>query len=84
MGCYETIFFECPNCGRELSGQSKSGPCILDSYHYKKVPIDVALDANRHAPFECYKELGGCGKKWEFGKIPTIDRIMVELTIEPA
>jgi hypothetical protein len=26
------------------------------------VPIDVAIDANRHAPHECYH----CGKKWVF------------------
>jgi len=61
MGCYETITFKCPNCGEELAAQSKSGPCALGVYSHESVPINVAMDANRHAPFLC-----SCGKSWQF------------------
>lgn len=67
MGCYETITFNCPNCGEELNAQSKSGPCQLDVYKHDSVPMSVAVDANRHAPFECV-----CGKKWAF-VVPSFD-----------
>ena len=74
MGCYETIHFKCPNCGAGLSAQSKSGPCVLDDYEHTSVPMDVAIDANRHAPFEC-----DCGKIWMF-KIPSYtDRVALEI-----
>lgn len=61
MGCYEIIIFKCPNCGTELSAQSKSGPCSMGMYEHHSVPMDVAIDANRHAPFTCE-----CGKRWMF------------------
>jgi len=76
MGTYDTICFECPACGTELSGQSKSGSCILRFYNYDSVPKDVALDANRHAPFIC-----DCGKKWQFSDLPN-DSDIVFLKIE--
>ena len=67
MGMFDTITFSCPDCGTEMSGQSKSGDCILDTYHHTSVPIDVALDANRHAPFECE-----CGSSWYFDNVPRV------------
>ena len=58
MGVYDTIYFRCPKCGEEIGCQSKSGDCCLADYDHDKVPIDVALDGNRHAPFSC--ECGNC------------------------
>jgi hypothetical protein len=65
MGLFDTIYFQCPDCGRDLDAQSKSGPCCLYYFKYDSVPEDVAMDANRHAPFECE-----CGSKWEFINVP--------------
>ena len=76
MGCYETIGFKCPNCGEENQAQSKSGPCLMGHYQSDSVPLDVARDANRHAPYEC-----DCGKKWQF-VIPIEEPKMVILKIE--
>uniref|UniRef100_A0A6H1ZAV4 Uncharacterized protein n=1 Tax=viral metagenome TaxID=1070528 RepID=A0A6H1ZAV4_9ZZZZ len=60
MGVYDTIIFHCPNCGVTLDAQSKSGACLLEEYTLENVPFEVALNANRHAPFNC-----DCGKSWE-------------------
>ena len=75
MGCFDTIIFQC-TCGQEINAQTKSGPCLLDNYHLDSVPIDVARDANRHAPFHC-----DCGKKWLFKdeSLPEETRIKMEV-----
>lgn len=65
MGMFDTIKFNCPNCNTELNTQSKSGGCTLGVYPASDCPIDVALDANRHAPVICK-----CGKGWYFNNIP--------------
>ena len=67
MGAYNTILFECPNCGQELAAQTKSGNCQLDDFCYRAVTIEDARDANRHAPFEC-----DCGKFWMFDISPAV------------
>jgi hypothetical protein len=76
MGCYETILFKCPACGAQLEAQSKSGPCLLETFQHTSVPIDVAQDANRHAPFECE-----CGKKWMFD-IPPLEPVNLSLKLK--
>ena len=58
---FDTITFYCPSCGKELEAQSKSGECLMYNYNMASVPIDVAQDCNRHAPFKCE-----CGKRMEF------------------
>lgn len=72
MGMYDTIIFNCPDCGEEINAQSKSGYCNLKTYPFNCVPSDVAVDANRHAPFICV-----CGNRFKFAK-PTV----VALTIQ--
>jgi hypothetical protein len=59
MGMFDSIKFCCPNCGDVIIAQSKSGECMLNVYTNNNVPYDVAIDANRHAPFKCK-----CGKQW--------------------
>ena len=61
MGCYDTIFGNCPKCGKEICAQSKSGECILNEYFLNKVSINVSNDVYRHAPFICE-----CGMKLVF------------------
>jgi len=29
MGCYDTFIYNCPNCGKETSSQTKLGECVL-------------------------------------------------------
>lgn len=78
MGAFDSIWFDCPNCGRKVWAQSKTGPCALGEYHIDSVPIDVAQDANRHAPLVCR-----CGAKWIITDIPeTTER--VSLRVAPA
>jgi hypothetical protein len=62
MGMFDTITFRCPNCDAELSAQSKSGECLLNSYDRHAVPLSVAYDCNRHTPILC-----DCGKSYSFG-----------------
>lgn len=38
MGVYNKIFVNCPNCGELVEFQSKSGSCMLESFHIKSVP----------------------------------------------
>lgn len=72
MGCYDTINFDCPECGNKMSAQSKGGQCNLADYNCDNVPIDVASDANRHAPFKCDK----CGtSSWLRGDVPGIIKV---------
>lgn len=58
---FDSIYFKCKDCGEEIEAQSKSGDCILSKYNHDSVPADVAIDANRHAPFLCL-----CGSKYRF------------------
>lgn len=76
MGCYDCITFKCPICGNEIIAQSKSGDCELESYEFTSVPIGVAYDANRHAPFKCT-----CGNSWIFGNLPDSSEIRISLSI---
>jgi hypothetical protein len=75
---YDSIEFRCPSCGKTIEAQSKSGPCDLVRFPNASVPLSVALDANRHAPFTCK-----CGESWSFGNVPDANR-RVSLTVEPA
>ncbi len=76
MGCYDTITFDCPACGTPLAAQSKSGKCLLESFPHTSVPMNIAYDANRHAPIECK-----CGKVWHFRNIAMLNEHKVALTI---
>lgn len=80
MGVYDTIRFRCLACGKDLFAQSKSGDCVLADYDAWDVPMSVAFDANRHAPFECE-----CGRIWKFGgDIPGVEDPRVSLNIVDA
>lgn len=76
MGCYDTIYFNCPDCGEGMEAQSKSGDCCLETYHHKEVPIAVAEDANRHAPFTCYN----CGEHWKFDNTHSIQNVALNIS----
>ena len=64
MGMFDSIIFHCTDCGEKIEAQSKGGACSLCKYSLDRVPISVALDCNRHAPFICK-----CGATYEFGEV---------------
>jgi hypothetical protein len=65
MGCYDIVKVPCPKCGEEYYCQSKGGNCDFGGYNLENCPVDILLDVNRHAPYECE-----CGTKFyvEFEK----------------
>lgn len=69
MGMFDIIFFKCEDCGKKIEAQSKSGERLMNEYDYICVPADVAIDANRHSPFECK-----CGAKYTFDETPNIKK----------
>lgn len=73
MGCFDTIHFECPQCGEKIKVQSKSGNCTLKDYHHTSVPVDVAEDL-RNTELKCPK----CKETFYLG-IPT-PRVTIILT----
>lgn len=42
MSCYDTVHVACPRCGKDITFQSKAGPCRLADYNYSSVPIIIA------------------------------------------
>ena len=41
MGCFDTVYFECPKCHEHMTDQSKSGDCNMGKYHMNSVPARV-------------------------------------------
>lgn len=52
MGMFDTVFFDCKNCGAQFSKQSKAGACELKKYHQSNVPADIAKDLSTDYTFE--------------------------------
>lgn len=74
MGMFDSVYFKCPNCGKDIEEQSKAGECLLISYHQTEVPLEIAnsiLGDDLH----CY----GCDKSF---KIVTDDDIPPPVTIK--
>ena len=46
MGMFDSVRVKCPNCNNELEFQSKSGPCILESFDGEKIHLMVAIGCN--------------------------------------
>jgi len=60
MGMYDTVMVRCPACATPSEFQTKSGPCMLDTFTLEEAPDDVLEDVNRHAPATCEK----CGTRF--------------------
>ena len=43
MGMFDSVFVDCPKCGKMIEFQSKGGDCELRRYHSRSVPPDIAL-----------------------------------------
>ncbi len=46
MGVYNSIFFECPNCGETLDFQSKARDSEYESCDQNSIPVAIAHDIN--------------------------------------
>ena len=46
MGVYDTIFWICEKCGKDMEEQTKDGPCMLGYWNLKDAPNSMlaALD----------------------------------------
>ena len=57
MGCYNTIYFNCPYCNNRMEEQSKSGTCNLLTYSIYTAPIDDLgiLDSATYTCDKCKK-----------------------------
>jgi hypothetical protein len=58
MGCFDTVYIRCPNCGEVNDEQIKHGPCSLEKWNGKTVPRDVAIPMTK-GPQSCE-----CGEKF--------------------
>lgn len=50
---FDSVIVPCPKCGKVHLFQSKSGDCLLRKYEPSHAPLDVLIDVNRHAPYDC-------------------------------
>lgn len=60
---FDSIWITCEDCGERIEAQSKGGDCSLANYTPDSVPVDVARDVIRHAPFYCK-----CGASYKFSE----------------
>lgn len=45
MGMFDSVFAECPKCGKDVEFQSKAGDCLLSKYRIPgDVPGEIAED----------------------------------------
>ena len=58
MGCFDSVYADCPKCGEQIELQSKAGHCHLDSFPAYNVPVIIASDVNGDSVFcECGAEV---------------------------
>lgn len=57
MGMFDTVRFECPNCGTVIEEQSKAGDLNCDEFPATAVPAAIAasLDGEVVSCSQCFK-----------------------------
>lgn len=45
MGMFDSVFANCPKCGKLVEFQSKGGDRKLKRYHISSVPLEIALSS---------------------------------------
>lgn len=60
MGCFDTIFVPCPDCGQKEEAQTKAGDCSMKIYKLEDAPPIILSGVNDWAPFTC----ANCGCKF--------------------
>ncbi len=43
MGCFDSLYVDCPHCTAGIEFQSKSGGCMMDRYTKDTLPVNVAI-----------------------------------------
>ena len=59
MGMFDTLHFNCPDCGRHIEEQTKAGECMLLDIPADAVPLEVAGSVEGDVVY-CEK----CRKRW--------------------
>lgn len=72
MGMFDSVFVECPACGKRLEFQSKSGRCHLDEFTLWNAPTEVVAGTD---DVECKK----CGRTWKL-VLPPVTPIVREVS----
>lgn len=57
MGCYDSVFVNCPQCKRRVEFQTKAGACELKKYDAGCVPPELARSLHKKT------EVCKCGAK---------------------
>lgn len=60
MGMFDSVYFECPHCGRETEEQSKAGDCLLEEYREDSIPPNIAVSLNERESW-----CDHCGKQFK-------------------
>jgi len=60
MGSFDTIWYDCPRCGKCIEHQSRVGDCTLTDYSADSVPLKIA-DAIKGELIYCTN----CNRRWE-------------------
>jgi len=66
---FDTVQYDCPNCGELASTQTKCGPCALNTYDIYNMPTEIAISFSKYGvPYPCKH----CGKTpiFELPKTP--------------
>ena len=71
MGCFDHVYFDCPNCGDKIEAQSKGGDCLFNTYSPDAVPVNVA------SQLDIYNRCK-CGKAYKV-KQPSMPLVAVEI-----
>jgi len=59
MGMFDSVWIECPHCGKAIQEQTKAGDCCCFSYDLNEAPPILKMDISNY-PIECYE----CGEKF--------------------
>jgi len=57
MGMFDYVNFKCPQCGEEVTTQSKAGDCTLANYDLYTAPVAIKADLDKEV-IRCK----GCGR----------------------
>ncbi len=60
MGMFDSFVFTCIFCGKEVYEQTKSGPCMMDTYKFNDPNLPTwVMESFNDSEIECYE----CGKR---------------------
>jgi hypothetical protein len=62
MGMFDSVFVDCPHCGKKNELQTKNGECILGRYDLVNAPPEVLLGVEGNQTCDTYRN-----RKWEDG-----------------